>query len=261
MVPLVAVTDYTFLDFSRYERELASARAKLVVPASRTLEGFLRIAGTADAVLHEHLDLSADVIARMECCRVIAHHGKGVDNIDIASASVRGIVVANVPDASPHEASEHVLMLALAVARRLRSYDAAVRSGVWDVRSGEPALSAARQGARADRLRRDCTARRAKGPRARHARRRLGAASRSGSRRSTRRLVRGDRRCLRAGGRTEPAPAAERADRRHRKPRTFDAYEADRDPDQRVARRPRRRSSARASSWRPVGCSVRGWTC
>lgn len=139
MVPLVAVTDYTFLDFSRYERELASVPAKLVVPPSRSLEGFLTIARSADAVLHEHLELSADVIARMECCRVIAHHGKGVDNIDIASASARGIVVANVPDASPHEASEHVLMLALAVARRLRSYDAAVRSGVWDVRSGEPA--------------------------------------------------------------------------------------------------------------------------
>ena len=140
MPPVVAVTDYTFPEFTRYERELAAAQAKLVVPARRTLEGFLEIAGSADAVLHEHLELSAGVIARMERCRVIAHHGKGVDNIDIAAASARGIVVANVLDASPHEVSEHVLALMLAVARRLRHYDAAVREGLWDVRSGEPAF-------------------------------------------------------------------------------------------------------------------------
>jgi len=138
MNPVVAVTDYTFPDFSRYERELAAVEATLVVPSDPTPDGFLAIARNADAVLHEHLDLTADVLARMERCRVIAHHGKGVDNIDIAAANARGIVVANVPDASPHEVSEHVLMLFLAVARRLRAYDAAVRSGVWDVRSGEP---------------------------------------------------------------------------------------------------------------------------
>jgi D-3-phosphoglycerate dehydrogenase len=134
----VAVTDYTFPSFAPYEAVLANSDATLVVPQTRTVEGFLAIAGEADAVLHEHLDLTADIITRLERCRVIAHHGKGVDNIDLNCATQKGIVVANVLDASLHEVSEHVFLLALAVARRLRTYDAAVRSGTWDVRCGEP---------------------------------------------------------------------------------------------------------------------------
>lgn len=133
----VAVTDYTFASFGPYEAVLGGLAA-LAIPPANTLEGFLAIAGDADAVLHEHLDLTADIIGRMPRCRVIAHHGKGVDNIDVDCATQRGIVVANVLDASLHEVSEHVFLLALAVARRLRTYDAAVSSGIWDVRCGEP---------------------------------------------------------------------------------------------------------------------------
>lgn len=134
----VAVTDYTFPTFAPYEAVLADIGAALVVPAQPTLDAFLAVAGEADAVLHEHLDMTGDVVARLSRCRVIAHHGKGVDNIDIAAATAQGVLVANVLDASLYEVAEHVFALALAVARRLRIYDAAVRSGTWHVRSGEP---------------------------------------------------------------------------------------------------------------------------
>lgn len=133
-----AVTDFTFPTFGPYTDVLDRAGVELVVPTEPTLEGFLAIADTADAVLHEHLDLTSTVIARMGRCRVIAHHGKGVDNIDLAAATRQGIVVANVLDASLYEMAEHVFTLALAVARRLRNYSTAVRNGTWHVRSGEP---------------------------------------------------------------------------------------------------------------------------
>ena len=140
MPAIVAVTDYTFADFSRYEEELAPAGARIKIPQAASRADFMNIARDADALLHEHMQLDAGTIGGLQRCRVIAHHGKGVDNIDVAAATERGILVANVPDASPHEVSEHVFLLMLAVARRLRSYDAAVRDGIWDVRSGEPAL-------------------------------------------------------------------------------------------------------------------------
>jgi D-3-phosphoglycerate dehydrogenase len=134
----VAVTDYTFPSFGPYEAVLGRIGATLAVPAEPTLEAFLAIAGEADAVLHEHLELSGPVVSRLARCRVISHHGKGVDNIDVAGATKLGIVVANVLDASLYEVAEHVFALTLAVARRLCVYDAAVRGGTWDVRSGEP---------------------------------------------------------------------------------------------------------------------------
>jgi D-3-phosphoglycerate dehydrogenase len=133
----VAVTDFTFPDFSRYRDELGTD-VDLIVPNRPGADRFVEIAHDADALLHEHLTLSAAVIDRLDRCRVIAHHGKGVDNIALDAASARGIVVANVLDASLHEVAEHVFALAFALARRLTAYDDAVRAGRWDVRVGVP---------------------------------------------------------------------------------------------------------------------------
>ena len=134
----VVVTDYTFPDFSRYADELKNLPVDLVVPADETLEAFVSAARDADALIHEHLFLTAPVIDRLERCRIISHHGKGVDNIAVDRATELGIIVANVLDASVHEVSEHVFALLLAVRRKIRDYDAAVRTGRWHVAVGEP---------------------------------------------------------------------------------------------------------------------------
>lgn len=135
----VVVTDYTFPDFSRYAAELDGLPVDLVVPPDGTLDAFLEEARTADALIHEHLYLTADIIDELAQCRVISHHGKGVDNIDVDRASAHGILVANVLDASTHEVSEHVFALLLGVVRKIGPYDRAVRAGRWHVAVGEPA--------------------------------------------------------------------------------------------------------------------------
>jgi D-3-phosphoglycerate dehydrogenase / 2-oxoglutarate reductase len=134
----VAVTDYTFPDFTNYRAELAGCGAELVIPERQTLEGFLEIARDADAVIHEYLILTEAVLAELKRCRVISHHGKGVDKIDVAAATARGIVVANVLDAAIHEVVEHLLGLMISVARRFSTYQKAVQSGQWNVPIGQP---------------------------------------------------------------------------------------------------------------------------
>ncbi|MEO8754350.1 MAG: C-terminal binding protein [Casimicrobiaceae bacterium] len=134
----VVVTDYTFPDFSRYADELKHLPVDLIVPADETLEAFVAEARDADALIHEHLFLTVPVIDSLERCRVISHHGKGVDNIAVDRATERGIIIANVLDASVHEVSEHVFALLLALRRKIHEYDAAVRTGRWHVAVGEP---------------------------------------------------------------------------------------------------------------------------
>jgi D-3-phosphoglycerate dehydrogenase len=133
------VTDYTFDDFSCYEAALAALPCDLLVPARPGEAAFLEIARDADALLHEHLFLTAPLLRELRRCRVIAHHGKGVDNIALSQATSQGMVVANVLDASLHEVAEHVFALLFAVARRVTTYDAAVRAGRWDLAGGAPA--------------------------------------------------------------------------------------------------------------------------
>lgn len=66
--------------------------------------------------------------------RLIAKHGVGTDNIDLAACAARGILVLNTPDANKIAVAEHVMALMLALVKRLPTYDAALREGDWGFR-------------------------------------------------------------------------------------------------------------------------------
>ena len=64
--------------------------------------------------------------------RVIGRAGLAFDNIDVAAATERGIMVLNTPEAYSLAAAEHTLALLLAVARHVPAADASVRAGSWE---------------------------------------------------------------------------------------------------------------------------------
>jgi D-3-phosphoglycerate dehydrogenase len=62
-----------------------------------------------------------------------------VDIVDVDAASRRNILVTNVPNSwCENEVADHAMALLLSVARKLRDYDRATRSGVWHWQSGQP---------------------------------------------------------------------------------------------------------------------------
>lgn len=63
--------------------------------------------------------------------RVIGRYGVGVDTIDLAAASARGIPVVNVPDYCEEEVATHAAALILSTVRRIAAADALVRAGRW----------------------------------------------------------------------------------------------------------------------------------
>ncbi|NLE44195.1 MAG: hydroxyacid dehydrogenase [Chloroflexi bacterium] len=71
-----------------------------------------------------------DQAVRLE---VIGRHGAGIDNVDLAAASERGIVVTSTPDGPTESTAEHTLMLILAAACRLHQFDKAMRCGDFSV--------------------------------------------------------------------------------------------------------------------------------
>ncbi len=76
-------------------------------------------------------DFSARSLARADRLKVIAKHGAGVDNIDIAECTRRGIVVANVPGANAEAVADMALALMLAVARHIPEGDRTTKAGEW----------------------------------------------------------------------------------------------------------------------------------
>ena len=111
--------------------ELARVNATLEARPSRSEDDVLRAVVDADAVLNTVVPITARAIEAMSRCRVIVRAGVGVDNVDVVAASRAGIVVANVPDASIEEVSNHALAMLLACSRKLVLLDRSLRGGTW----------------------------------------------------------------------------------------------------------------------------------
>jgi hydroxypyruvate reductase len=62
---------------------------------------------------------------------IIAQFGVGVDNIDLAAAHERGVVVTNTPDVLTEDTADIAVSLLLALSRRIVEADMFVRVGKW----------------------------------------------------------------------------------------------------------------------------------
>ena len=84
-----------------------------------------------DAVIVGFEPITAKVIAAAPRLRVIAKHGAGVDNIDIAAATQAGIVVLSAAGVNSEAVAEMTIALFLALARDIPLADKQVRAGGW----------------------------------------------------------------------------------------------------------------------------------
>ena len=74
----------------------------------------------------------AEVIAEAENLRVIGRAGIGVDTIDVAAATARGIVVMNTPFGNSITTAEHAIAMMLALARQVPQANASTHAGKWE---------------------------------------------------------------------------------------------------------------------------------
>jgi D-3-phosphoglycerate dehydrogenase len=76
-------------------------------------------------------DFSAPAFARADRLKVVARHGAGIDQVDTAECTRRGIVVANLPGANAEAVADMSLALMLAVARHIAAGDRTTKAGQW----------------------------------------------------------------------------------------------------------------------------------
>ena len=85
----------------------------------------------ADALMVTIQKVPADLIAKMERCKIISRVGTGLDAIDIPAATKHGVWVTNVPDYSIDEVSTHAITLLLTHARRIPLMFDMIRQSGW----------------------------------------------------------------------------------------------------------------------------------
>ena len=90
------------------------------------------IGGFDALIVRSGTAVDKDLIERATRLKLIGRAGQAVDNIDIAAASARGIMVMNTPEAVAVAAAEHTWALLLAISRHIPAADRALRSGRWE---------------------------------------------------------------------------------------------------------------------------------
>ncbi|MBV7295154.1 phosphoglycerate dehydrogenase [Corynebacterium sp. TAE3-ERU12] len=92
----------------------------------------LAAVGEADALLvRSATTVDAEVLEAAPNLKIVGRAGVGLDNVDIDTATKRGVMVANAPTSNIHSACEHAIALLLSTARQIPAADATLRDAEW----------------------------------------------------------------------------------------------------------------------------------
>jgi D-3-phosphoglycerate dehydrogenase len=117
---------------SAIETLRSEPRWKVVTPED-IHEDLLSQIETADAlIVRSAVQVDAAMLERARKLRVIGRAGIGVDNVDLETATRRGIAVMNTPGANATAVAEHTLALMLAMARHIPRAHELTRTGKWE---------------------------------------------------------------------------------------------------------------------------------
>jgi D-3-phosphoglycerate dehydrogenase len=83
-------------------------------------------------IVRSETKVGPDLLDAATNLRVIGRAGVGVDNIDVASATIRGVVVMNAPDGNTITTAEHTIALLISLARSIPQASSSLKSGKWE---------------------------------------------------------------------------------------------------------------------------------
>jgi D-3-phosphoglycerate dehydrogenase / 2-oxoglutarate reductase len=90
------------------------------------------IRGAQALIIRSATQVTADVLEHADQLLVIGRAGIGLDNVDVAAATRRGVMVVNAPQSNVISAAEHTMALLLAQARNVPQAHAALTAGRWE---------------------------------------------------------------------------------------------------------------------------------
>jgi phosphoglycerate dehydrogenase-like enzyme len=131
MKPLAVYADTGGVDVSAGEALLEEAGFDVRVLGTADAAAIVRDAAGATALLVSAATVDGELLAALTKLRIVAAQSVGIDHVDVAAATARGIWVSNVPAAATEEVAIHAFAMGLSLLRGLPWFDRAVRAGRW----------------------------------------------------------------------------------------------------------------------------------
>ena len=134
----ILLTDHPWGEIDMERERYASIGAEVITPKESNEESIVAAARGVDAIVTCWLTVSSEAIAAAPNCRIVARLGIGLDNIDVAYATEKGIPVTNVPDYCLTEVAEHSLALILSLGRNVAYFHHETMSGRYQLVGSPP---------------------------------------------------------------------------------------------------------------------------
>ena len=76
--------------------------------------------------------ITAELLDNAGKLRAVVRAGVGVDNIDVAAATRKGIIVMNTPGGNTVSTAEHTITMMMSLSRHIPAADHSVHQGKWE---------------------------------------------------------------------------------------------------------------------------------
>jgi D-3-phosphoglycerate dehydrogenase len=109
--------------------EILQPFAEVICEAERHGKPLRDYIGEAHAIIVRLGEIDREVLEQAKNLMIIAKHGVGIDNIDVAAATEKKVVVTNTPLDNAESVAEHDLALMLAINKKIPLADRSIRMG------------------------------------------------------------------------------------------------------------------------------------
>jgi D-3-phosphoglycerate dehydrogenase len=115
------------------DRLLSHPEFNIEVKPKPSPDKLLEYVADADGLLiRSEVKITKDVFDAAKNLKLVVRAGTGVDNIDTAYATQKGVVVMNVPGGNTISACEHAIAMMLALSRNIPAADRMLKGGKWE---------------------------------------------------------------------------------------------------------------------------------
>lgn len=121
--------------------KVLEGKVEPVILADPTVETTRKmVADVEGIILRTNIKVTREIIEAAPCLKIISRTGAGVDNVDVAAATEKGILVCDTPGVNSNSVAEQTLAILLGLAKQLKIMDKAVCEGNWKIRSAGKAV-------------------------------------------------------------------------------------------------------------------------
>ena len=123
-------------DVAKEAKEILEKEFIVDIQPNMKEEELCQVIGDYDAIItRSQTKVTKAVIDAAKNLKVIGRAGVGIDGIDIAEATKKGITVVNTPESNTIAACEHTIALMLSMTRHIPQAHQSIMEGRWDRKS------------------------------------------------------------------------------------------------------------------------------